>query len=84
MAIIVTKHADGSFGLEGDDTPEDAVTVGMAMAAFSKNKADEKHFNKVVLKEGVKLDEAALEKCREAAKDVIRKLGGLIDPDVKQ
>ena len=31
-----------------------------------------------------KLDDATLEKCREAAKDIVRKLGGLKEPDVTQ
>ena len=42
MVIRVTKHADGSFSLEGDDTPEDTVATGFALVALNKDKAEQR------------------------------------------
>lgn len=84
MAIRVTKHADGSFSLHGDDTSEDIVTTGFAMFGLTKNKAEQRHFKKIALKEAKKLDAATFEKCKEAAKDLVLKITDIRDPDVTE
>jgi len=84
MAVRVTKQADGSFSLDSDDTSEDIVTTGLAMAALTKKKAEQKHFKKIALKEAEKLDAEAFERCKEAAKDLVLKITDFREPDAKE
>lgn len=81
MAVKVTKDEKGAFHLGSDDDSDvDTVTVGLALEALSKNK---KEFKKKIASLIAAMDEATLEKCKTAAKDVVLKVTDLREPDAE-